>query len=113
MRGRPPKPSALKLVAGNPGGRPILVDTDLGADDLTALAVLLRDPTVDIRAITIPRTGLVHCGPGLRTLRNLLADFGAPAVPLGCGHAGAEPEAYPFPESWREATVIADTESRP
>ena len=82
----------------------MIIDTDLGADDLTALAVLLRDPSVDVRAITVPRTGLGRCGPGLRNLRNLIADLGRREIPIGCGHAGAGPEAYPFPEDWRALT---------
>ena len=84
--------------------RAVIIDTDLGADDLTALAVLLRDPSVDVRAITVPRTGLGRCGPGLRNLRNLIADLGRREIPIGCGHAGAGPEAYPFPEDWRALT---------
>jgi len=95
-------PSASPTPGASPAGaRPIIVDTDLGADDLAALAILLRDPGLDIRAITVARTGLVHCNPGLQNLRNLLADVAAPPVPIGCGRTGAGPEAYPFPDGWR------------
>ncbi|MFH1475179.1 MAG: nucleoside hydrolase [Chloroflexota bacterium] len=79
----------------------MIIDTDLGADDLAALAVLIRDPGLDVRAITVARTGLVHCNPGLQNLRNLLADFAAPPMPIGCGRTGTGPEAYPFPDGWR------------
>lgn len=39
---------------------PIVVDTDLAADDILAIMVLLRDPAIDVRAITVSGTGEVH-----------------------------------------------------
>lgn len=95
----PPSPDATP--GGSPSAvRPIVIDTDLGADDVTALAILLREPSVDVRAITVSGTGLVHCGPGLRNLRNLLAAFGRSEVPIGCGRETAE-GGRPFPDEWR------------
>ena len=63
-RARPQAPSSA-LVSP----RPIVVDTDLGADDIIALALLLRSPAVDVRAITV--SGTVSCD--------------APSAPGTCG----------------------------
>jgi len=97
-------PGASARPAATPGtGEPrtVVVDTDLGADDLTALAVLLRDPGLDVRAITVAGTGLVHCAAGQRNLRALLAGLGSSGIPIGCGREVAGPTAYPFPDDWR------------
>ncbi|HEX5826029.1 MAG TPA: hypothetical protein VFY23_00790, partial [Candidatus Limnocylindrales bacterium] len=63
-------------TAGSPIPLPVVITTDLGMDDLLALYILLRDPAVDIRAITVDGTGIVHCGPGLRNVRRILTAFG-------------------------------------
>ena len=81
--------------------RPIVVTTDLGMDDLLAVYMLLRDPSVDIRAVTVDGTGLVHCGPGLRTMRRILTAFGRPEIPFACGRDEAGPDGVPFPDEWR------------
>jgi inosine-uridine nucleoside N-ribohydrolase len=81
--------------------RPVLVDTDLGSDDILALAVLLRDPAVDVRAITVDGTGLVHCEHGMRNLRRLLGALGVTDLPIGCGGEVAGRGGREFPLEWR------------
>ena len=97
--GAPASQAAVSTPAPTP--RAVIIDTDLAGDDITALAILLRDPGVDIRAITVSGTGEVHCGPGLGNLGDLLDDFGARQIPFGCGRETAGPEAYPWPDEWR------------
>ena len=70
-------------------------------DDLLAIYVLLRDPTLDVRAIAIDGTGLVHCGPGSRNMRRILGAFERLDIPFGCGRDDAGPERPPFPDEWR------------
>lgn len=67
--------------------------------------VLLRDPEVDVRAIAIDGTGLVHCQGGRLVTRYLLDEFGVPDIPFGCGRENGGPDARPFPDEWR---VTAD-----
>jgi inosine-uridine nucleoside N-ribohydrolase len=93
-----PEPSASP-AAGDP--RPIVITTDMGMDDLMAIYLLLREPSVDIRAITVDGTGLVHCGPGLRNLRRILTAFGRAEIPFACGRDDAGPDGVPFPDDWR------------
>jgi pyrimidine-specific ribonucleoside hydrolase len=84
--------------------RPIVVTTDMGMDDLLAVYILLRDPAVDVRAITVDGTGLVHCGPGLRNLRRILTAFGRPEIRFACGRDDAGPDGTPFPDDWRASS---------
>jgi pyrimidine-specific ribonucleoside hydrolase len=80
---------------------PIIVDTDAEQSDIAALAVLLRDPAVDVRAITIAGTGLVHCQGGRRNIRYVLQELGSPDIPYACGREDGGPDARPFPDEWR------------
>jgi inosine-uridine nucleoside N-ribohydrolase len=88
-----------------PERRPIIIDADQDISDLVAIAVLLRDPEVDVRAIAIDGTGLVHCQGGRRVTQYLLDEFGVPDIPFGCGREDGGPDARPFPDEWR---VTAD-----
>jgi inosine-uridine nucleoside N-ribohydrolase len=84
-----------------PTRKPVVVDLDLDASDISALAVLLRDPALDIRAIALDGTGLVHCAPGLRNTLYLLGQFGRSDIPIACGREDAGPDGRPFPDEWR------------
>jgi inosine-uridine nucleoside N-ribohydrolase len=95
-----PEPSATEpRTAGQ--ARTIIIDTDLDHSDLAAILVLLRDPSVDVRAITIAGTGLVHCAGGRAVLRYVLGEMSASDVPVGCGRENGGPDARSFPEDWR------------
>lgn len=98
-------------AAGSPGPtasaepRPIVIDADMDHSDIAAIMVLLRDPSVEVLAIAIDGTGLVHCQGGRLVTRYLLDEFGRPDVPFGCGRQNGGPDARPFPDDWR---VTAD-----
>ena len=80
---------------------PIIIDADLDLSDLAAIAILLRDPGVDVRAITIAGTGLVHCQGGRLLTRYILDEFGSSDIPFGCGRENGGPDAHTFPDAWR------------
>jgi hypothetical protein len=84
-----PHPAPTQL----PDATPLVVDTDLGGDDLVALAFLLRHPTVDVQAVTIAATGLVGCEDGVRVVAGLFEALGEPAVPVGCVEPRPDPGA--------------------
>ena len=94
-----PRPSVRPPSADHP--LPVVVDTDLAGDDLFALLVLLRDPAVDVRGVTIAATGEVHCVPGIRNSRRVLAALGRPEVPVACGRENPGPNGRWFPPEWR------------
>jgi inosine-uridine nucleoside N-ribohydrolase len=82
---------------------PVIVDTDVDISDIAALAVLLRDPQVDVRAIAIDGTGVAHCPGGLRVVAYVLDQVGSTGIPFGCGREEAGPDGTPFPDAWRAA----------
>ena len=82
---------------------PVIVDADFDASDIAAIAILLRDPAVDVRAITITGTGLVHCQAGRLMTRYLIDELGAGDIPFGCGRESGGTDAHPFPDAWRAA----------
>lgn len=102
-----PSPSTSPSVTGPPDGarRPIIIDADMDHSDIAAIAILLRDPALDVRAITIAGTGLVHCAGGRRVTSYLLEEFRAEQIPFACGREDGGPDARPFPDDWR---AVAD-----
>ena len=102
---RPRRPSAPAPSPAAADRRPIIIDADFDLSDIAAISVLLRDPEVDVRAIAIDGTGLVHCQGGRLVTRYLLDEFGQPDIPFGCGREAGGPDATPFPDDWR---AVAD-----
>ncbi len=82
---------------------PVIVDTDLDVSDVVALAVMLRDPSLDVRAITVAPTGtgVTDCVPGRRLVSYVLEELGAGSIPYACGREDAGTDARPFPAEWR------------
>jgi pyrimidine-specific ribonucleoside hydrolase len=81
----------------------VVVDTDMGSDDTMALPFLLREPSLDVLAVTVVGTGLVHCGAGLQAVTNILATLGIDDVPVSCGRAEPLAGTHAFPAEWRAA----------
>jgi inosine-uridine nucleoside N-ribohydrolase len=95
-------PSAGSSSVPSPSARrPIVVDTDMAGDDIIAIAVLLTDPAVDVKAIAVDGTGEVHCTPGIANARRLLDVFGRTDVKVGCGRQTPGPGGRSFPDEWR------------
>ena len=86
---------------------PIIIDADFDLSDIAAILVLLRDPAVDVRAITIAGTGLVHCQAGRLLTRYLIDELGSPDIPFGCGREEGGADAHPFPDDWRSRADAA------
>lgn len=82
---------------------PLVVDTDMAADDLTAIASLLRDPAVDLKAITVVGTGEAHCPGGIFVARAIVTMLRDTPIPVTCGNASPLGAAEPFPTDWRAA----------
>jgi pyrimidine-specific ribonucleoside hydrolase len=81
---------------------PLIVDTDLGNDDVLALLYLMQHPAVDLQAITVVGTGLVHCQPGIRHVHGLLELTQSGEIPVSCGDEQPLDAEHPFPDAWRQ-----------
>jgi pyrimidine-specific ribonucleoside hydrolase len=97
--------SAAPLITGEPPTErvPIVIDTDVDVSDVAAVAVLLRDARVDVRAVTIvpTGTGVTNCAAGRRVVQYVLEEFGATTIPIGCGREDRGQDGQHFPDEWR------------
>jgi inosine-uridine nucleoside N-ribohydrolase len=98
-----PGPSSTPILTGEPPTTriPVIIDSDLDLSDIAAIAILLRDPKLDVRAISIAGTGLVHCQGGRLLTRYILDELDASATPFGCGRQDPGKDGHAFPEAWR------------
>jgi len=84
------------------GPVPVIVDTDMSSDDIMALAYLLKQPGISVRAVTVEGTGVAH---GLAGARNVLRLIGALGIhrTIPVGYGPPEPLAgfRSFPSGWR------------
>ena len=94
------KPASLRPVA--PDAQPVVVDTDMAADDWLAILYLLSRPDIDVKAITVTGTGEAHCRAGVRNALNLAALAGRPEIPVACGRESPLVGDHTFPSHWRE-----------
>ncbi|MEQ8514517.1 MAG: nucleoside hydrolase, partial [Chromatocurvus sp.] len=82
---------------------PVIFDTDMAIDDWAALLFLLREPAIDLRAVTVAGSGEAHCGPGEKNAL-ALAELTLPgnAVPVACGDPWPLDGYFVFPTAWQE-----------
>jgi inosine-uridine nucleoside N-ribohydrolase len=81
--------------------RPVIIDTDMAADDWMAILYLLNRPDVRVAAITVSGTGEAHCEPGIKNAMNLAALAGQPNIPVSCGRTTPLQGDHAFPPDWR------------
>lgn len=95
--------SSVPVLTGEPPTIriPVVIDADFDLSDIAAVAILLRDPKLDVRAISITGTGLVHCQGGRLLARYVLDELEASAIPFGCGRENPGKDGRSFPEEWR------------
>ena len=101
-----PTGSPASLPSPTPGEAVrLLIDTDMAADDIVAIASLLREPAVEVVGIAVVGTGEAHCPGGLYVARALVTALSSRAIPVACGRGAAIGPAQEFPAEWR---VTAD-----
>jgi inosine-uridine nucleoside N-ribohydrolase len=96
----PLEPAAPHALAAD--AQPVVIDTDMAADDWLAILYLLGRSDVDVRAVTVVGTGEAHCSAGTRNARSLLALAGRPEIPVACGRETPLAGDHAFPSDWRE-----------
>ena len=93
-----PHPSPTPFI-GAP--HPLIIDTDMAADDWMAILYLLNRPDVSVKAITVTGTGEAHCEPGVKHALSLAALAGQPDIPVSCGRETPLQGNHAFPSDWR------------
>jgi Inosine-uridine preferring nucleoside hydrolase len=81
--------------------RPVVIDTDMAADDWMALLYLLRRPDVAVKAITVTGDGEAHCESGTRHARGIVALANRGIIPVACGRTTPLRGNHAFPAQWR------------
>jgi inosine-uridine nucleoside N-ribohydrolase len=89
-------------VVGKP--RPVIIDTDMGADDWMAILILLRSPKADVKAVTVTGAGLAHIDAGTKNALDLLSLASHETVPVAKGGPIPLRGSHTFPLNWRETT---------
>jgi pyrimidine-specific ribonucleoside hydrolase len=74
---------------------PVVVDTDMGLDDVRALALILSEPHLEVKAV-VTSDGSASSQAGARNLRRVMRFLGRPDIPLGQGKASVA-----APPPWR------------
>lgn len=97
-------PAQAATPEPSPAALPVIVDTDMSSDDIMALAYLARDPRVDIRAVTVSGTGLVHPNAGAQNVLGLLKELGRSDIPVAPGTADPLEGRRAFPAAWRDSS---------
>jgi pyrimidine-specific ribonucleoside hydrolase len=85
--------------------RTLVINTDLGIDDLVAIAWLVNAPELDIPAILVSGTGLAGCPAAVDDARALLTALGAEGPEIGCGATTPLQGGGPFPNDRRAAAA--------
>ena len=97
-------PTPVAIPTPTPLEEPLalMVDTDMGEDDMRAILYLLKHPSVEVKAITVAGTGEAHCEPGVRHTLGLLALSGVGDIPVACGRETPLASDHSFPAGWRQ-----------
>jgi inosine-uridine nucleoside N-ribohydrolase len=99
--GKSARATALPVASSAVPPRPVVIDTDMAADDWMAVLYLLRRPDVAVKAITVAGDGEAHCEPGTRHALGLVALANRGIIPVACGRATPLQGDHAFPAQWR------------
>ncbi len=79
----------------------LIIDTDADIDDMMAILYLLKQPRVDIKAITTMGDGMSRWEYGAKNISNLLELADRSRVPVSYGARKSLSPAGSFPSEWR------------
>jgi len=94
-----PDPSLIQIQTP----KPVILDVDMGMDDMLAILYLASHPDADIRAITVAGTGLAHCDAGVSNALGLAELSDQKDVPITCGRETPLEGNHVFPADWRQS----------
>lgn len=86
--------------------RQILIDTDAAFDDDMAIAYLLKEPHLEVNAITVSADKVGDCEAGLKNIDSILSLMNIRHVEVGCGKEKTLKGNHHFPEVWSRSSRI-------
>jgi pyrimidine-specific ribonucleoside hydrolase len=81
---------------------PVIIDTDMGTDDMMAIALLLAHGEIPIEAITVVN-GVAHVQQGAANARRLVATSGRTGIQVFEGRETPLQFTKDFPDEWRKS----------
>lgn len=103
--------TAAPAAAQNP--TPVIIDTDMVTDDWMAIAYLLKQPAISVKAITVTGTGWAFCDAGVRIALGLVAQAEYGTVPVSCWREEPLQGENAVPPEWRTTMEVADSLNLP
>lgn len=91
----------MALTLSAEAATPIVIDTDMGSDDVMAISYLLAQRGLNIEAITVVN-GLAHVAAGAANARRLIHAAGRESIPVYEGRETPLQKTDDFPRAWRE-----------
>ena len=91
---------------------PVIIDTDMGSDDVMAISLLLAHREIPIEAITVVN-GLAHVRAGAANARRLVQASGRNSVLVLEGRETPLQRTADFPREWREGSDRPVTAASP
>lgn len=82
---------------------PVIIDTDMGSDDVMAISLLLSHHEIPVEAITVVN-GLAHVHAGAANARRLVEASGRKGVLVFEGRETPLQRTADFPREWRESS---------
>jgi inosine-uridine nucleoside N-ribohydrolase len=81
---------------------PVIIDTDMGTDDMMAIALLLSHSEIPIEAITVVN-GVAHVKHGAANARRIVATSGRTGIQVFEGRETPLQFTKDFPDEWRKS----------
>ncbi len=79
---------------------PVIIDTDMGPDDVMAISLILAHREIPVDAITVVN-GIAHVKPGASNARQLVQASGRTGIPVFEGSTRPLQFTREFPAAWR------------
>ena len=84
---------------------PMIIDTDMGMNDIMAITYILQNPNVKVEAILVDGNATVYCEQGVEGVLGLMEILNYPDVPVRCGRLKPLGESYEVAADVKEAST--------
>ena len=102
---------ALSLAISATAATPVIIDTDMGSDDVMAISLLLSHREIPVEAITVVN-GLAHVSAGAANARRLVQASGQTSILVFEGRETPLQRTADFPREWRAVRICPSPPGR-
>lgn len=99
-----PSETAEPTPMATPAGpKPVIIDTDMAADDWGAILYVLQNKNANVLGVFLSGDGEATCVPGVDNILRLVTLSGHDPIPVACASPKPLAGSNSFPDSWRGA----------